>query len=69
MVGELPSSDISYLVLICDSFKSGTLELSLDSESISPTVETKGDTLNLAVDSIKSKSIIKVTDAKRTNSI
>ncbi|MCM3387842.1 Ger(x)C family spore germination protein [Ureibacillus chungkukjangi] len=65
MVGELPSSDISYLVLICDSFKSGTLELSLDSESISPTVETKGDTLNLAVDSIKSKSIIKVTDAKK----
>lgn len=65
MVGELPASDNFYLIMICDSFKSGTLELSLDSGSIISSVETKGDTLNIAVDSLKSKRVIKVTDPEK----
>ena len=60
MVGKLPSEDLGYIMMMVDNFKNGTIELVLEGQSIEESKFKDDDQLQIAIDSIKSKRIIKV---------
>ena len=64
MVGELPADDFFYIMMMQDNFKDGTLDLSLDGDSIDPS-KFKDKQLQIAVDSIKTTRGMKVVNPEK----